>query len=163
MTWFWFYQSNGNWIVKNNQNLNVSVFAIHNFPMRIEFKTSLISNLKTLAENQVSVPSAQIFFVCRANSVNLIVYTRDAQLRFNGGPKKCCWRIRGPDWLSSFHFYIVYTSKIKPNVCKLELWGPDWKLSRATFGPRAVCCACLIYTNPVIYSCVVNIGLGSVR
>jgi hypothetical protein len=30
---------------------------------------------------------------------------------------------------------------------KIGLCGQDKKLSRATFGPRAVCCACLLYTN----------------
>jgi len=46
-----------------------------------------------------------------------------------------------------FLFYIVFTSKIKPNVHKLGLWGPDWKLLRVTFGPRTVCCACLHKMN----------------
>ncbi len=26
---------------------------------------------------------------------------------------------------------------------QFQLWGPNWKLSRATYDPRAVCCACL--------------------
>jgi len=43
-----------------------------------------------------------------------------------------------------FLFYKPFTSKIKPNICKLGLWGPDSKLLQATFGPRAVSCACLV-------------------
>ncbi len=43
-------------------------------------------------------------------------------------------------------------------VCKLNcgLCGPDKKLSRATFGSRAVCCARLVYSlkaRPVVFLC----------
>jgi len=43
-----------------------------------------------------------------------------------------------------FPIFIVFPSEIKPNIRKFGLCGPDCKLSRATFGPRAVCCACLV-------------------
>ncbi len=43
-----------------------------------------------------------------------------------------------------FPIFILFPSNIKPNMGKFGLCGPNWKLSRATIGPRAVCCACLI-------------------
>ncbi len=55
------------------------------------------------------------------------------------GQKKVADTFAGQIGWVFFYFYIVFTSKIKPSVCKLDLWRPDWKLLRATFGPRALC------------------------
>ncbi len=52
---------------------------------------------------------------------------------FMAGQKKCCWNIPGPDWLSFFPIFILLPSKIKPNIDKFGICGPNWKLSRGPY------------------------------
>jgi hypothetical protein len=54
-------------------------------------------------------------------SIAIIHWTSDAQLRFRGGQKNVAHTFAGQIWLSFFQFYIVFTSKIKPNLRKLGL------------------------------------------
>jgi len=58
--------------------------------------------------------------------------------------KKCCRDIRGPDCFSFFPIFTFQQKSIQKFV-NLSNCGPDWMFLRATFGPRAVCCAYLPY------------------
>jgi hypothetical protein len=74
-------------------------------------------------------------------------------LNFTAGPNFFC-HIQGQKLIGFNTFKEFFYQRNKQNKPNLVLHGPDLKLSRATFGPRAVCCACLGLILTHIYNCL---------
>ena len=74
-------------------------------------------------------------------------YTRGPQLKSLGGPKTSFCNIQGLNIICFYSFKGCFYQTNKVKEQNFWLCGPNWIFPRATFGPWAVCCACLFFTN----------------
>ena len=85
------------------------------------------------------------FWPAMKNELRALVLNQGCTTQISGGPKKNFGRAQGPKRyvFTQSKGAIILGKKLKAQ--NFRLGGPNKKLMRATFGPRAVCCACLFY------------------
>ena len=113
------------------------------FLQRILFFVSLVFDSQHLRDNLIHKirfqPVVWLIIVC--------AQTMGAQLKFHGGPKKFPISKCKNDMFLSIHR--MHLSRKRGKSTKW-LSGPNLNLPRATFGPQALCYACLAETFPFL-------------